>query len=149
MILSSRSSSVIIGTQVKWQKILLAANYNFPNLLPNSLEERLLINLQITLSDQVRLSGYYTPINNNISRSRYGANASVRFNKNYNSPTLILGWSNNEYEYSNGFTQSDNIFTILVRMGRPPNPFDASTAEKLRKQTEDNLQQQQQNRVRE
>ncbi len=149
VILSSRASSVTVGTRVKWQKISLGANYYFPALLPNSLEERLLLNLQIVLSDHVRLSGYYTPINNNTSRSRYGANVSVRLGKSYNSPTLTLGWSNNEYQFNNGFTQSDDIFTILVRIGNPPNPFDATTAEKLRRQEQDNLQQQQRERVRE
>ena len=119
VILSSRASSVIVGTKAKWQRISLGANYNFDNLLPNSLEARLLLNLEIALSDRVRLSGYYTPINKNTSRSRYGANASVRLGKSYNSPTLTLGWANNEYQFDNGFTQSDNIFTLKLWSGKP------------------------------
>ncbi|MGL5794556.1 MAG: hypothetical protein ACRC06_09140, partial [Waterburya sp.] len=95
VILSSRSSSVILGTKVKWQNFALGANYNFDNLLPNSLESRLLLDLEIALSDRLHLSGYYTPINDNISRSRYGANASWRLGKNYNDPTVAFGWGNN------------------------------------------------------
>ncbi|WP_019507252.1 hypothetical protein [Pleurocapsa sp. PCC 7319] len=144
MILSSRASSVTLGTRAKWQRISLGANYNFDDLLPNSLEERLLLDLGIALSDRIYLSGYYTPINNNTSRSRYGANASLRLGKSYNHPTLTLGWTNNEYQFEDGFTQSDNIFTVLFRIGEPPNPFDATTAEKLRRQEKNNFEQQQQ-----
>ncbi|MGL5792995.1 MAG: hypothetical protein ACRC06_01050, partial [Waterburya sp.] len=101
----------------------LGANYNFDNLLPTSLESRLLLDLEIALSDRLHLSGYYTPINDNISRSRYGANASWRLGKNYNDPTVAFGWGNNEYQFADGFIQSDNIFTLMFRMGKPPNSF--------------------------
>ena len=144
VILSSRASSVTLGARAKWRRISLGANYNFDDLLPNSLEERLLLDLGIALSDRFYLSGYYTPINNNTSRSRYGANASLRLGKSYNQPTLTLGWTNNEYRFENGFTQSDNIITLLFRVGEPANPFNATTAEKLRREEKSNFEQQQQ-----
>lgn len=149
VILSSRASSVTLGARAKWHRISLGANYNFDDLLPNSLEERLLLDLGIALSDRFYLSGYYTPINSNTSRSRYGANASLRLGKSYNQPTLTLGWTNNEYQFENGFTQSDNIVTLLFRLGEPANPFNATTTEKLRREETSNFEQQQQEGTRE
>lgn len=149
VILSSLTSSVTLGARAKWHRISLGANYNFDDLLPNSLEKRLLLDLGIALSDRFYLSGYYTPINSNTSRSRYGANASLRLGKSYNHPTLTLGWTNNEYQFENGFTQSDNVVTLLFRLGEPANPFNATTAEKLRREETSNFEQQQQEGTRE
>ncbi len=122
VILSSRSSSVFIGSSAQWKRLSLSANYNFEGLLPNSLESRLVLNLKFAMSDRLSLSGYYTPINQNTSRSLYGANASLRLGKEYNSPSLSLGWSNTEYRFNNGFTQSDNVFTMVLRVVQPSNP---------------------------
>ena len=149
VVLSSRASTVTIGTRVEWGSVALGANYNFDNLLPNSLQERLLLDVRVSLSNSFRFSGYFTPINQNTSRSRYGATASWRLGNNYNSPTLILGWANNEYDFSNGFTQSDDIFTFLFRVGEPANPFDPNTAENLRNQEQQDVEQFQREKVRE
>ena len=140
VILSSRASSVTLGTKLRWKGIFFGTNYNFDELLPNSLRSRLLLNLGIDLSDRLSLAGYYTPINKNTARSRYGATASWRFG-NLNNSTLTLGWANTEYQFEDGFTQSDDVFTLSFRLGEPANPFSPATTEQL-KEEPDSFQQQ-------
>ena len=149
VILSSRSSSVTLGSHLQWRRFSLGANYNFDNILPNSIESRLILNLGVAASDRLSFSGYYTPINKNISRSRYGANTSLRLGKDYNDPSLNLGWSNTEYRFENGFTQSDNIFTLSIRVGQPDNPFNPNTAKNIEADAAEENERQQQERTRE
>lgn len=89
------------------------------------------MNLGVAVSGRLSRSGYYTPINQNISRSLYGANASLRLGKEFNNPSFNLGWSNTEYRFKNGFIQSDNIFTILFRLRQLASPFNPPTSERL------------------
>jgi len=147
VILSSRSSSVNLGSRIQWRRLSLSANYNFDSLLPNSIESRLIFNLGWAASDRLSFSAYYTPINQNTSRSLYGANTSLRLGKEYNSPSLNLGWSNTEYRFENGFVQADNIFTLVLRTGQPGNPFNPATAKELREKEAQNFEQQQQEEV--
>ncbi len=90
------------------------------DVLPYSTENTLIADLAISLSDNFRISAYYTPINENSTRSRYGAGAVLKLGNNRNSPTLSVSWANNEYRLGSdpsgnelGFT--DNVFTIFLR----------------------------------
>lgn len=69
----------------------------------------------------------------------------MRLGKNYNSPSLIFSWANNEYDFGNDpvgrkLVTTDNVFSIVFKIGQPANPFDRSTAEKIRQQTEQEVQ---------
>ncbi|WP_045442424.1 hypothetical protein, partial [Picosynechococcus sp. NKBG042902] len=51
-----------------------------------------------------------------------GANLDLKFGPDPNSPRLVLGFSQNKYEYStNDFI--DNRLGISFRVGQPSNPF--------------------------
>jgi len=102
-------------------------NY-FDDILPNSVDKTLLADIAINFGKNFRLSGYYTPINEASSRSRYGATAKLRLGSKYNSPTVSLSWINNDYDLgqdSEGIKLrfTDNVFKVLFRIGSPGNPF--------------------------
>ncbi|MEB3282842.1 MAG: hypothetical protein VKK42_28375 [Lyngbya sp.] len=71
---------------------------------------------------------YFAPIDENTSRSRYGASLLFKLRDGYNSPTLSVNWQNQEYDYGtdsfgNNLLVKDNVFTVLFRIGNPANPF--------------------------
>jgi len=100
----------------------------FGDVLPNSYDNTLMLDLGVNLGDRVYLSGYYTPINESSSRSRYGVKADFSLGSDRNSPRLTLGWASQEFDFGrdpsgNDLVQNDNVFTILFRMGGPRNPL--------------------------
>ncbi|WP_375471722.1 hypothetical protein [uncultured Nostoc sp.] len=140
------ASSFTLGARANIGPISFGLVQYFGDILPNSIENTLLADFEIKFSNNFRLSAYYTPINESTSRSRYGASAQWRMGKQYNSPTLSLSWTNNEYDYGrdsagNNFNVSDNVFTVLFKFGNPPNPFDQQTAERLRRGINEGVEQ--------
>ncbi len=122
------ASFVTLGAKANFGAVSLGLVNYFDSILPSSLENTLLLDLAINFSQNFRLTGYYTPINETSSRSRYGATAKLRLGNKYNSPTLSVSWTNNDYDLgqdSNGniITFTDNIFKVLLRFGAPGNPF--------------------------
>ena len=51
---------------------------NYLGDLPESIENTLLANLELRIGRNIIFNAYYTPINNNYSRSRYGASVNLR-----------------------------------------------------------------------
>jgi hypothetical protein len=123
----SGNSFLNVGATANLGPVSLGANYFIPTGLPNQIDTLLSTNISLKVFDGMVLSGYYTPINENISRSTIGASASLRLGKNYNSPTLSLSWSRNEIDFGQGGTSrigyADNTYGIYFRFGAPGNPF--------------------------
>ncbi|WP_052128452.1 hypothetical protein [Neosynechococcus sphagnicola] len=106
----------------------LGATYTAGNLLPNSISNTLRFDVVIPLGDYLALSGYYSPLNDNASRSLYGAELRMKLGNGYNSPSLVANWSNVDYNYGDDpfgvpLRTQDNLFTILFRIGEPAAPF--------------------------
>ncbi|MDZ8223579.1 hypothetical protein [Nostoc sp. ChiVER01] len=142
----SPASSLTLGARANIGPVSFGLVNYFGDILPNSIENTLLADFEIRFSENFRLSAYYTPINESISRSRYGARAQWKMGKQYNSPTLSLSWSNNDYDYGrdlvgNNFNVTENVFTVLFKLGDPPNPFDQQTAERLRRGIDQGVEQ--------
>jgi hypothetical protein len=122
-LVDSDANTLTLGVRANFGRVSFGLINYFGEILPDSSENRLVANLDVSLNDYFRLSGYYTPINESSSRSRYGASAQLRLGKNYNSPTLSVGWSNNEYDFGSDSTITDNVFTVLFKIGEPSHPF--------------------------
>ncbi|MEH1789140.1 MAG: hypothetical protein V7L23_27065 [Nostoc sp.] len=131
-------SSLTLGARTNIGPISFGLVNYFGDVLPNSIGNTFLVDFDIKFSNNLRFSAYYTPINENTSRSRYGSTVQWKLGRDYNSPTLNLSWTNNEYNYGtdsagNNFNITDNVFTVLFKVGSPRNPFDQQTAERLRR----------------
>jgi hypothetical protein len=142
----SSASYLTLGARANIGDVSFGLINYFGDILPDSIEETLLLDLKIKFNDYFTMSGYYSPINENSSNSRYGARAQIRFSRSYNSPTLSFSWTNNEYDLGRDpvdgtqIDLNDNVFTVLFRFGAPPNPFDQATAERLRQRVNNGVQ---------
>ncbi|MGB6300541.1 MAG: hypothetical protein WBF90_30810 [Rivularia sp. (in: cyanobacteria)] len=122
------ASLVTLGARANFGNVSFGVVNYFDDILPDSVDKTLLADLAINFSKNFRLSGYYTPVNEASSQSRYGATAKLRLGSKYNSPTISLSWTNNYYDLgkdSEGIKLrfTDNIFKVLFRIGSPGNPF--------------------------
>ncbi|MBE9127753.1 MULTISPECIES: hypothetical protein [unclassified Coleofasciculus] len=130
----SPASQLTASARLNWGIVSLGLTNYFGDILPNSYENQLLADLTIRPSDNLRLSAYFAPLDENSSRSRYGASLLWKLRDGYNSPTLSLNWQNQDYDYGtdafgNNLLVNDNSFTVLFRVGAPANPFAPPSAD--------------------
>ncbi|MBW4510798.1 MAG: hypothetical protein KME64_30430 [Scytonematopsis contorta HA4267-MV1] len=119
-IFDSPASSVTLGARANLGSFSLGLVNYFDGILPNSIGNTLLADLTIKFSENFILSAYYTPINENSSRSRYGVQAQFKFGDNDKSSSLNLSWTNNEYDFGsdpggNKLDVSNNVFKVLFK----------------------------------
>jgi hypothetical protein len=146
-LVDSQASSVTLGARANLGSVSLGVTRVFGGILPNSLDDILLADVGIQLTPNFYLTGYWAIQDENPSRSRYGASTVLKLGQAYNSPTLALGWNNYEYDYGrdafdHDLQVSQNTFSILFRVGAPPQPFNATTVERLQQQNNQQLEQQ-------
>lgn len=118
-IFNSPTSSITLGARANLGSISFGLNNYFGDILPNSIGNTLMADMTVKFSDNFLLSGYYTPINENSTRSRYGAQAQFRLGDN-KSPSLFLSWANNEYNFGrdtggNQLSTTNNVFKVLFK----------------------------------
>ena len=135
----SPASSVTVSASTQLGPVTFGMVQYFGGILPNSVRNMTVANLELKLNDNVRLSAYATPMSENFDRSPYGVSAQFRLGRQYNSPTLSFTWSNNEYNFGvdslgRELHTSNNVFALTFRMGEPVNPFDAERAKRLTEQ---------------
>jgi hypothetical protein len=135
----SPASSVTVSASTQLGPITFGVVQYFGGILPNSVRNMLVTNLELKLNDNIRLSAYATPISENADRSLFGVSAQFRLGHQYNSPTLSLSWSNNEYNFGvdsigRELHTSNNVFALTFKMGEPDNPFDAEQAKRITEQ---------------
>ncbi|MGC9526734.1 MAG: hypothetical protein ACP5D7_14465, partial [Limnospira sp.] len=124
----SPASELALSGRFNWGILSLGVTNYFGDILPNSYDDRLLIEFSVRPVDTLTLSGYVAPIDKTSSRSLYGATVFWKLKNQPNSPTLSVSWQYQEYDYGNdvfgnNLLVTDNIFTILFRVGNPANPF--------------------------
>lgn len=115
-------SAIALSAKANFANLSIGLVNFFGGILPDSIDNSLLANLEIKLSPNINLSAYFTPINENSSRSRYGANAQLRLANSKNSPLLILNWCQNEYNFGTtpsgqNLKTAENIFSITLKLG--------------------------------
>jgi hypothetical protein len=119
VIFNSPASSVTLGARVNIGFVSLGLTNYFGDILPNSLSNTLSSDLTLTFSNNFLLSGYYTPINENVSRSLYGLQALWKLGKNSNQ-SIIMSWMNNDYNFGvdtngNKLQTNNNVFRVLLK----------------------------------
>ncbi|ANV84866.1 hypothetical protein AWQ21_11035 [Picosynechococcus sp. PCC 7003] len=122
----STGSRATISAAARLGGMTLSADQNFGGLLPNSDESSLTLRVGTQLGENFSLSGYYTPFDEDTVVARYGVNAGIKFGSFYNSPSLVFGWSQDEYKFATG-TFSDDRFTVSFSTGQPNAPFVTGT----------------------
>ncbi|MGK7920825.1 MAG: hypothetical protein AB4080_12555, partial [Trichodesmium sp.] len=120
---NSPASELAASARLNWRITSVGVTYYFGDILPNSFEDRLLLEFSIRPLKTVSFSGYVAPVDETSNRSVYGASLTWRLNNKNNSPTLSLSWQNQEYDYGqdpfgNNLVITDNTFTVLFRMGK-------------------------------
>ncbi|NER52656.1 MAG: hypothetical protein F6J92_39655, partial [Symploca sp. SIO1A3] len=121
---TSAGSTVTASARLNWGIASLGVTNSFGDILPNSYENKLLADLTVQVAKNLRLSAYWAPIDENTSRSPYGASILWRLGDSYNSPTLSANWQNQQYNYGsdplgNDLSVQDNVFTLQFRIGAP------------------------------
>ncbi|MGD1911591.1 MAG: hypothetical protein ACFB2X_12230 [Rivularia sp. (in: cyanobacteria)] len=140
----SPASFFTLGAKANLGSFYIGLLNYFEDIFSNSIDNTLLINLGINFGNSFRLTGYYTPVNETSSRSRYGATAKLRLGGKYNSPTLSISWTNNDYDLGedsegNKINFTDNIFKVLFRFGGPGNPFNQVNNKRRLRRKRNNL----------
>ncbi len=113
-------NSLTVGARANIGDVSVGLVNYFADILPDSIDNTLLLDLSIKLGKNFRFSGYYTPINESSSRSRYGTNAEFKLGNKYNSPILTFSWTNSEYKFGkdssgNELGVNNNTFGVLLR----------------------------------
>lgn len=121
---NSPASELAASARLNWRIASFGVTYYFGDILPNSFEDRLLLEFSIRPLNTLTFSAYVAPIDETSNRSLYGASATWRLNNKNNSPTLSLSWQNQEYDYGNdpfgnNLIVTDNTFTVVFRIGKP------------------------------
>lgn len=124
----SPASEVAISAGVNWGIVSMGLTNYVGGILPNSYKNRLVAEFSIRPTNNLILAAYIAPIDQNTSRSLYGAGLIWQLDNNYNSPTLSFNWQNQQYDYGkdvfgNNLLVNENVFTVLFRIGDPANPF--------------------------
>lgn len=121
----SPAGELALSARANWGIVSFGLTNYFGDILPNSYDDRLLVELAIRPLRTLRFSGYVAPVDETTSRSLLGASLTLQLEDKYNSPFLSLVWQNQEYDYgddvfANDLLVKDNIFTVLFRVGSPP-----------------------------
>ena len=120
---NSPASELAASARWNWRKVSVGATYYLGDILPNSFEDRLLLELSLRPLQTVTFSSFIAPIDETSNRSLYGASVTWQLKNKQNSPTLSLSWKNQEYDYGNdsfgnNLIVTDNNFTVLFRLGK-------------------------------
>ncbi|PAX51837.1 hypothetical protein [Brunnivagina elsteri] len=120
IIFNSPINSVILGARANMGNVSFGLLNYFGGILPDSIQNTLRTDLTIKFNNNFILSGYYTPINESLSRSRYGMEAKFKLGENQNSPILSFSWNNNEYKLgtdsgNNNLGVGNNTFTLFLK----------------------------------
>lgn len=117
----SPESSVTLGAVANVGAVSFGVTNFFGGIFPESVDNTLLTTLAVQFSKTLRFSIYFSPINENSSRSRYGANLQWRLGKHKNSPSLAVSWSKYEYDFGEisgrDFQTNDDVFTVQLQIG--------------------------------
>jgi hypothetical protein len=119
-LIKNSASSVSLGATAQLGSVSLGLTNYFGNILPNSIDNSLFLNLGYKFSNNFQVSVFYNPINESSSRTLYGVNAVFKLGNSQKSPTLVMSWNRKEYGFGidpkgNQLDITNNVFTILLR----------------------------------
>ncbi|PSB40167.1 hypothetical protein, partial [Chamaesiphon polymorphus] len=81
----------------------------FGNVLPESVDNKTVFNLNWKVTDRLRVGGFFTAFDNNISTNPFGANISYDLDPNSNS-AIYLGWNAAEIDFRRTLGPTSNVY---------------------------------------
>ncbi len=119
----STNSSINFASKANLGDVSIGLNYYLATGLPNSIGNLLSTSASWKINNNLVLSGYYTPINDNAFRSPFGVSANIKLGASTSSPTLALSWNHNDIDLGVGATNnrlgvSDNVLAVYIRLDK-------------------------------
>ncbi|WP_373541247.1 hypothetical protein [Chamaesiphon sp.] len=117
----STQSFVNAGVAVNFGDISMGGTQFFGNLLPESVENKTIFNINWKVTDRLKVGGFVSAFDRNISTNPFGASLSYDLDPNSNS-AIYLGWNAAEIDFrrtlgSTANLYKDNTFSVSLRYG--------------------------------
>jgi hypothetical protein len=105
----SSQSFVNAGLAVNLGDVSVGGTQFFGNLLSESVESKTIFNAGWKISDRLKVGGFLTAFDRNVSKNPFGASLSYDLDSNANS-TLYLGWNAAEIDFRRSLGPTANIY---------------------------------------
>jgi hypothetical protein len=105
----SAQSFVNAGLAVNLGDISIGGTQFIGNLLPESVESKTIINAGWKINDRLKIGGFVSVFDRNVSKNPFGASLSYDLDPNANS-TLYLGWNAAEIDFRRSLGPTANIY---------------------------------------
>jgi hypothetical protein len=117
----SAQSFVNAGIALNFGDISIGGTQFFGNILSESVENKTIFNLSWKVTDRLRVGGFISAFDRNISTNPFGANLSYELDPNSNS-AIYLGWNAAEIDFrrtlgSTANVYKDNTVSVSFRYG--------------------------------
>ena len=117
----SAQSFVNAGVALNFGDISIGGTQFFGNILSESVENKTIFNLSWKVTDRLRVGGFVSAFDRNISTNPFGANLSYELDPNSNS-AIYLGWNSAEIDFRRTIgptanVYKDNTISVSLRYG--------------------------------
>ena len=117
----STQSFVNAGIAFNFGDISIGGTQFFGNLLPESVENKTIFNVNWKVTDKLRVGGFVSAFDRNISTNPFGASLSYDLDPNSNS-AIYLGWNAAEIDFRRTLgptanVYKDNTLSVSLRYG--------------------------------
>ncbi len=105
----SAQSFVNAGVAVNFGDISIGGTQFFGNILSESVENKTIFNLSWKVTDRLRVGGFVSAFDRNVSTNPFGANLSYELDPNSNS-AIYLGWNSAEIDFRRTLGPTANVY---------------------------------------
>jgi hypothetical protein len=117
----STQSFVNAGVAFNIGDVSIGGTQFIGNLLPESIESKTIFNAGWKINDRLRIGGFVSAFDQNVSKNPFGASLSLDLDPNANS-TLYLGWNAAEIDFRRTLgptanTYKDNTVSVSLKYG--------------------------------
>ncbi len=117
----SAQSFVNAGVAFNIGDVSIGGTQFIGNLLPESIESKTIFNAGWKINDRLRIGGFVSAFDQNVSKNPFGASLSLDLDPNANS-TLYLGWNAAEIDFRRTLgptanTYKDNTVSVSLKYG--------------------------------
>jgi hypothetical protein len=117
----SAQSYVNAGIALNFGDISVGGTQFFGNILPESVENKTVFNIGWKVTNKLKIGGFVSVLDRNISTNPFGANLSYDLDTNSDS-AIYLGWNAAEIDFrrtlgSNSNVYKDNTVSVSIRYG--------------------------------
>ena len=117
----SAQSFVNAGLAINLGDVSIGGTQFIGNLLPESVESKTIVNAGWKISDRLKVGGFLSLFDRNVSKNPFGASLSYDLDPNANS-TLYIGWNAAEIDFRRSLgptanTYKDNTVSVSLKYG--------------------------------